>query len=246
MTPRGESDSRVVLVTGAAGVLGRACVSAFAAQGDLVIGHVRSACAAISGADELVVGDLRPSLGQVARIAQESSAIGGRVDVLVNNAASQSIGDLMELTASDWRDMLEASLESAVGLTTALIPSMPPGSAIVNIVSVEVMAAFPAHVHYAAAKAALVAFTRGLAVELAPRGIRANAIAPGLIDRPGLAEQWPTGDAWWRTVSPTGRPVTPDEVAAAVAFLASSSASGITGVTLPVDGGWSASARWTP
>ena len=238
-----ENHAPMVLVTGSAGALGRACVSAFAANGARVIAHVRSAGMAIPDAEWQIAGDLRPSHGQVARVAEEALSLAGRIDVLVNNAASQSTGVLAELASTEWRDMLESTLETAVALTSALLPAMTRGAAIVNIASVEAIAAFPAHAHYAAAKAALVAYTRGLALELAPSGIRANAVAPGLIDRRGLAEQWPTGEAWWRATAPSGRPVTAAEVAAAVTFLASPAASGVNGVTLPVDGGWSASAR---
>jgi NAD(P)-dependent dehydrogenase (short-subunit alcohol dehydrogenase family) len=78
-------------------------------------------------------------------------------------------------------------------------------------------------------------------MEWGAAGVRVNAVAPGLIDRPGLDLDWPEGVAWWRRTSPLGRPVTPDEVADAVLFLAD--ASGVAGVVLPVDGGWSASGR---
>ena len=241
---------RTVVVTGAAGNLGRACVGAFASasgDADRVIALVRQPVPEepIRGAAGVVTGDLRPRLGQIDRIVAEVRALStdGQVDVLVNNAASQSVGDLVDLTMDEWRDMLEANLEAVVALTAGLLPVMPEGASIITIVSVEAMAAFPAHAHYAASKAALVAYTRSLALELGPRGIRANAVAPGLIDRPGLAQAWPAGESWWRESTPAGRAISPVEVADVVVFLASDAARGVNGVLLPVDGGWSASAR---
>jgi NAD(P)-dependent dehydrogenase (short-subunit alcohol dehydrogenase family) len=118
---------------------------------------------------------------------------------------------------------------------------MVAGSSIVNVSSIEAHAAFPRHGHYAAAKAALESFTRTAALEWAAEGIRVNAVAPGLVDRPGLDSDWPEGHRWWTQVCPLGRPIRAAEVADAVAFLAE--ASGVTGVVLAVDGGWSSSAR---
>ena len=82
---------------------------------------------------------------------------------------------------------------------------MAAGSAIVNVASIEALAAPPGHSHYGAAKAAVVAHTRAAAVELGARGIRVNAVAPGLIDRPGLAEAWPDGVERWGRACPLGR-----------------------------------------
>jgi len=139
--------------------------------------------------------------------------------------------------------MLQASLLSATRVTSAAIDVLGPDGAIVNVSSVEASVAFPNHAHYAAAKAALESFTRSLALDIAPRGMRANAIAPGLIERPGLAQDWPQGYDWWTATAPSGRPVTATQVAQAVAFLIGPHSTGINGVVLPVDGGWSASAR---
>ena len=137
--------------------------------------------------------------------------------------------------------MIGATLMSAVNLAQAAHSTMGPGASIINISSVEATSPFPRHAHYAAAKAALESFTRSAAMEWGAAGVRVNAVAPGLIDRPGLDLDWPEGVAWWRRTSPLGRPVTPDEVADAVLFLAD--ASGVAGVVLPVDGGWSASVQ---
>ena len=93
------------------------------------------------------------------------------------------------------------------------------------------------HSHYGAAKAAVVAHTRAAALELGPLGIRVNAVAPGLIARPGIAEQWPDGVARWEAACPLGRLGEPDDVADACLFLASDAARWITGAVLVVDGG---------
>jgi len=122
---------------------------------------------------------------------------------------------------------------------------MAPGGSIVTISSVEASAAFANHAHYAASKAALESFTRSLAREIGPRGMRANCVAPGLIAREGLEQDWPQGWSWWSEVAPSGRPVSQEEVAGVVSFLLGSQASGINGAVIPVDGGWSASARTT-
>ena len=187
--------------------------------------------------------DLRRA-GDVDAVASVAREIGD-VQVLVNNAADMDLGRPWPMAPDEWRDMMDASLISAVRMTQALVPHLGAGSAIVNVSSIEAGAAFPNHAHYAAAKAGLESYTRSLAVELAAAGVRANAVAPGVIDRPGLEQDWPQGWQWWTSTCPRGRPVTTHEVVAAVMFLASPAASGVKGAVVPVDGGWSASARLT-
>lgn len=228
------ADARVVLVTGSSGGLGRALMRAFAA--DILIGQSRSA----DRGD--VAGDLTLA-ADVDRIVRKIVAEHGRIDVLVNNAADQMIGEPGPHDATRWAAMLDATLLAVVRLSQACVPHMPGGSAIVNVSSVESSLAFPDRGPYAGAKAGLEAFTRSLAVDLGPLRIRANAVAPGLIERDGLSAAWPEGHRAWTQQTPRGSIVSADEVAAAVHFLAGPEASGITGAVLPVDAGWSASAR---
>lgn len=230
------ADSRVVLITGASGGLGQALVSVFAESGDVVVRQSRSA----DRGD--VAGDLT-SDHDVQAIIDAVVSRHGRIDVVINNAADQMIGETGPFDAERWATMLDATLLSAVRLTSAAVPHMPAGSAVVNVSSLAASVAFPVAAPYAAAKAALEALTRSLALELGDRGIRANAVAPGLIDREGLSRDWPSGFEAWSAGTPRGRVVTADEVASAVRFLASDAASGISGVVLAVDAGWSASGR---
>lgn len=226
----------VALVTGARGGIGRALVERLTASGYDVIAHSKSPLADDCATLHRLSGDLADP-----DVAQAVAADVGAVDLLVNNAADQSVAALDELSASDWVGMLGATFLSAVNLSSALRPALAPGSCIVNVSSIEAQSAFPRHSHYAAAKAALESFTRSAALEWAPEGVRVNAVSPGLVDRPGLAQDWPEGWEWWQRTCPLGRAIHPGEVADAVAFLAT--ARGVSGVVLPVDGGWSASAR---
>jgi 3-oxoacyl-[acyl-carrier protein] reductase len=104
---------------------------------------------------------------------------------------------------------------------------------------VEAEHPFPNHSLYASSKAALTRYTELAAVELAVMGVRCNAVAPGLVDREGLDKSWPEGVKKWNDRSPNKRPVTATEVAKTVSFLLSDEASGITGISVSVDGGWS-------
>jgi NAD(P)-dependent dehydrogenase (short-subunit alcohol dehydrogenase family) len=247
------AEKRVVLITGASGNLGAAISYACAEDGWAVAVHYRTSR---ERADEVAEGvrargmdaitvqaDLAEDSGSAQRIINEVLAHFDRLDGLVNNSADQTPMPLTELTDADWQHMLQANVIAATRVTRAALGSFSPAGAIVNISSVEASSAFPNHAHYAASKAALESLTRSLAVELGPRGIRANAIAPGLIERVGMAQDWPQGHRWWSEGAPNRRPVTAGEVAAAAAFLLSEQASGISGVVLPVDGGWTASAR---
>lgn len=249
------SDQPVVLVTGASGHLGSAIARLCAGAGMAVAVHFRSG----ESAAHQVVAEIRAAGRRAHAFGADLAGAGaderasslvtdvvdhfGRLDALVANSAEQGIVEFGDLNESDWVAMIDANLLSVTRLVRAALPAMHAGGSVVTVSSVEAAMAFPRHAHYAASKAALESFTRSLALEIGPRGMRANAIAPGLIDKDGLAEDWPEGYTWWTASAPTGRPVTADEVAAVAAFLLSDRATGINGAVIPVDGGWSASAR---
>lgn len=236
--------SRVAVVTGASGLVGRALVRRLADASFTVVAHARTAQSLDDDlravADWCVWGDLSgPGADErCSALIGEVVAEFSTVDVLVNNAASQESGSFHELSDADWFAMLDATLMTAVRMTRACVPHMPAGGAVINVSSVEASSPFPGHAHYAAAKAALESLTRSLAVEMGPR-IRVNAVAPGLVDRPDLAREWPDGVAAWTRGAALGRTVSAGEVADAIAWLAR--ASGVTGAVVPVDAGWSAS-----
>lgn len=159
------------------------------------------------------------------------------LSVLVNNAGIYPVKPLLDLDLASWREVMDANLDSAHLFTRAAARIMGPGSAVVNIASNEGLRPVRSHAHYAVSKAALIHYTAAAALELAPLGIRVNAISPGLIDRPGLAEQWPQGYDRYVSIAPLGRPGSPEEVGHACLFLASKAAAWITGANLVVDGG---------
>jgi len=118
------------------------------------------------------------------------------------------------------------------------------GGAIVHVASIEGLQPAHGHSHYAASKAAVIMHARAAALELGRHGIRVNAVAPGLIDRDGLAEAWPDGVSRWLAACPLGRLGTAQDVADAVLFLLSDAARFVSGATLTVDGGMLANNTW--
>ena len=181
---------------------------------------------------------------QVARAAREVRERCGRIDVLVNNAGIEIEKTFEATTAADWDRVLGVNLRGPFLLTQALLPLFPPaGGAIVNIGSIHATHAFADSLPYACSKAGLVAFTRNLALELAPRRIRANAICPGYVDT-RLWDEYlrhapdPAAlEARTTALHPVGRRGRPADIAEAALFLAGAGASFVTGTTLVVDGG---------
>ncbi len=243
---------KCVLISGAGGGIGRGIALRFAEAGANIVIHCHSraedgqrtaadiARSGATGSAVSVQADLTQPEGAARLVAAGMSSY-GRVDALINNAGAYPLDSLVDMDVAQWRAVLDANLTSAMLATQSFAQHAEPQSAVVNITSIEAFHPAPAHSHYGAAKAALEMFTRSSAFELAPRGIRVNAVAPGLIWRDGIDEAWPDGVLRWRAKAPLGRLGDAADVADACLFLASPAARWITGVSLTVDGGLSAS-----
>ncbi|HEY7596566.1 MAG TPA: SDR family NAD(P)-dependent oxidoreductase [Actinophytocola sp.] len=244
----------VTLVTGASGTIGHGIARRFAAAGGAVVVHYHRDR---SGAGELA-GRIRSAGGAAHVLSADltgerachdlvdaAAAWRGRLDNLVNNAGIQPVENLEVLTAESWRAMLDANLTSAFACTQAAARVMrETGGSVTHIASIEATRPAFGHAHYASAKAALVMHARAAALEYGPLGIRVNTVSPGLVDRPGLAADWPEGVERWHRAAPLRRLGEPADVGNACVFLASPMASWITGHDLTVDGGVSAHPAW--
>lgn len=164
----------------------------------------------------------------------------GRLDIVVNNAGIQPAGSWSDASGASLDVVMNANVRSVECVIRAALPALSQAAgraAIVNIASVRGERPGSRMAHYSASKAAVVALTRALAAELGPSGIRVNAISPGLVDRPGLAQSWPEGVVRFRSDAPLGRLGQPVDIANACLFLVSRASDWITGVNLVVDGG---------
>ena len=237
---------RAALVTGSGSGHGRAIAGRLAEAGAAVAVHYRTSeqgahevVATIEAADGRAVA-LRADLTQareVDRLFGAAVEALGSLDILVNNAGAYPLASLVEMSEEEWEGVLDANLKSVHLCTQAAARRMADGGAIVNVASVEGLQPMPMHAHYDAAKAGVLMHTRAAALELGPRGIRVNAVSPGLIARPGIEGAWPEGvEAWLRAV-PLGRLGTAEDVADACLFLVSDGARWISGANLVVDGG---------
>jgi glucose 1-dehydrogenase/3-oxoacyl-[acyl-carrier protein] reductase len=239
---------KAVIVTGAGGGLGQGLARRFAEAGASVIVHYNSSEADAQnvtrqirergGSAIAVQGDLTQEK-DAARLIQCAVEEFKRLDVLINNAGVYPLHSVLDMTPSDWDQVVDANLRSVFLCTQAAAKVMKElsGGAIVNITSIEAESPAPNHSHYNAAKGGVLMFTRASACELAPHGIRVNAVAPGLIWREGLPRDWPDGVRRWQETAPLKRLGLPEDVADACLFLASPGARWITGASLLVDGG---------
>ena len=248
MTIEIDMDGRVVVVTGATGGIGQGIVRRFADAGAAVVVHYRSdADGAQHLADEVggsaIGADLATPEGPATLLRAVIERY-ERIDVLVNNAATQASAHLATMSDDEWATTIGTNVTAVHRLTRAAAAAMDDGGSIIHIASIEGSQPAPGHGHYAVSKAAVIMHAKAAALEWGDRGIRVNAVSPGLIDRPGLADDWPDGVARWHAAAPLERLGTPADVGAACVFLASDLAAWITGINLVVDGGVSAGPTW--
>ena len=240
-------EGRRALVTGAGIGIGQGIARELALQGASVAIHyahsgdgARDACIEItaSGGRAIVVrGDLS-RVSDCRRVVDEAAAELGGLDILVNNSGVTKSRDPVALSEPEYDELFNVNVRAAYFCAQQAVPHLERrGGSIVSVSSIHGGAGLPGHTAYAATKGALNAFTRALAIDLAPRKIRVNAVAPGLIETPRYFEM--PGYSSERTARrvPWGRMGEPADVARVVAFLVSPAADYVTGQLVYVDGG---------
>ena len=243
---------KVALVTGATSGIGQACAIAFANAGAKVAGVGRNekalqdVCERILtvGGEALPIGADLSSMDDAQRAVDETIAAFGGIDVLVNAAGHISSGTIENTSQEAWDDMMNVNVRAAFQLMQKALPSLIERRGnIVNVSSVTGLRAFPGVLAYCVSKAALDQLTRCAALELAARGVRVNAVNPGVVvteihKRGGMSEEaYAAFLEHSKTTHPLGRTGRPEEIAALVLFLASDEASWVTGATYSIDGG---------
>jgi NAD(P)-dependent dehydrogenase (short-subunit alcohol dehydrogenase family) len=244
----GRLEDKVALITGADSGIGRAVAIAFAREGaDVLASYLNEdedaaetarlvedagrRCVTVAGD----IGDRAHARGLVKRALGEL----GQLDVLVNNAAYQMSHDsFLEIPPEELEFVFRTNVLSMFHLCQAAVPHMPPGSTIVNTTSIQAAQPSPQLLHYAATKGAISTFTKGLAQEVAERGIRVNAVAPGPIWTPLVTMSFPAEkNAEFGADTPLGRPGQPGELAPLYVFLASEESRYISGEVVGATGG---------
>ena len=239
-------EGRAVLVTGGTRGIGKAIAQRFAALGaaKVALGYLRNDSAAEEAAAELRTAGAEPVLvrGNIAsdRIVAEFAAH-GPYDAVIHNAATGVIRPALETEDKHWDWTLAANARALLSLARACAPDMQPGSSFVGVSSLGSIRVLDNYVLVGTSKAALESVVRYLAVELAPRGIRVNAVSAGVVETEAL-EYFPNREQMLKAAqarTPAGRMVEPEDVAAAVTYLCSPEAEMVRGQTLIVDGGFS-------
>jgi NAD(P)-dependent dehydrogenase (short-subunit alcohol dehydrogenase family) len=248
----GRFEGKVAVITGSTTGIGAASAERFTQEGGQVVLTGRSEKlgreleAALNGQATFISGDLT-SPGVAERIVESAISTYGRIDVLVNNAGIDLVGDLVSTSLETVREVFNINFFAALNMLQIVVPHMRSrGGAVVNVTSRLATVGVPLMALYGSSKGALLTLTRAAAVELAPQRVRVNAVAPGMTNTPmysaWLADQLDQDKAHRQVVEhiPQGRLAEVSDVAAAIAYLASDDAAHITGVSLAVDGGYTA------
>jgi NAD(P)-dependent dehydrogenase (short-subunit alcohol dehydrogenase family) len=239
-----------IIVTGASSGIGRAAALRFAREGAtvLAVGRDRGSLdglaeSAGSGRFVALVADVTSADAPDA-IVRASLDAAGRIDVLVNAAGIISSGSVESTSDADWDEMLDINLRAPFRLIRAAAPHLVESrGSVVNVSSVTGLRAFPGVLAYCVSKAGVDQLTRCAALELAPKGVRVNAVNPGVVvtnlhRRSGMGEDnYASFLERSRTTHPLGRPGTAEEIAELIYFLASGASGWITGETISIDGG---------
>jgi 3-oxoacyl-[acyl-carrier protein] reductase len=242
---------RVAVVTGAGSGIGRGIAAGMAAFGARVAIWERNPQSCAQAAESIgalgIVTDVRDS-DQVDEALRRTAADLGSPTILVNNAGGVFSSPLLDTSENGWDALYKANLRHVLLCTqriARLLVSEGLAGSIISVTSIEAVRAAPGYAAYAAAKAGVVNYTKTAALELAPHGIRVNAIAPDITLTEGLAQL--SGDVGVQRMGdivPLGRPGHVDEIASAAVFLASDMSAYLTGQTLHVDGGTHAASGW--
>ncbi len=243
-----DGDKRTILVTGGSRGIGRGICLAFARSGNHIYFNYSSAGEAAAQTEKLVAEAGGTATGIQVNVASEKEVMDfvaraldetGRVDVLVNNAGITRDGLIVRMKEADWEAVLNVNLKGAFLCTKAVTKPMMKQryGRIINVSSVVGVSGNPGQANYVASKAGIIGLTKGVARELASRGITANVVAPGYIETDMTADLPDKAKDAMVSQIPLGRSGTPEDIAAAVVFLASDQAAYITGQVLHVSGG---------
>jgi NAD(P)-dependent dehydrogenase (short-subunit alcohol dehydrogenase family) len=238
---------RVAIVTGGTRGIGRAVAEGFVAAGARVVVASRKpeACAeterhlAAMGGEALGVPTHLGDLAALRPLVERTVERFGRIDIVVNNAANALREDLGRFTPAAWEKSYAVNLRGPVFLVQEALPHLEksPCASVLNVISAGAFLASPFQAMYGAAKAALLHFTRSMAAEFAPRGIRVNALAPGTVDTDMVRNNPPEMQKLMAAASPMKRAASPDEMVGPALFLVSDAASFVTGQVVIADGG---------
>ena len=234
---------RTIITGGAAGI-GRATAEWFAAGGALVASLDKSVPRDLSPGIIALSCDVSDDTSVRAAVAEAAEQLGG-IDVVVNNAGIGAAGDVSANSDDEWLRLYDVNVVGMARVSRAALPHLRRSQhpCIINMSSIVAIAGLPERAAYSATKGAVQALTMAMAADHAGEGIRVNCVNPSTVDTPWVRRLIETASdpaamrASLENRQPTGRLIAPEEVAAAVGYLASPAASGLTGVSLPVDGG---------
>jgi 3-oxoacyl-[acyl-carrier protein] reductase len=247
-----DFSGKTVLVTGSSRGMGASILGAFAGAGANCLLHyfndptgqnkkdaaeVAARLTATGGRIHQVDADVRQA-GDIEKLMTRLKNELGGFDILVNNAGVIRDRTVKKMTLDEWHAVIQTNLDGVFYCSKFGAEALKDGGRIVNIASISGVVGFHGQANYSSAKAGVIALTKVLAKELAKRGITVNAVAPGVIQTPMIGEIKPEVMQYYQQQIPLGRVGKPEEVAAAVLFLASEESGYITGATLPITGGW--------